>query len=119
MADILVIDDETQWLDFAREALEAAGHRVETVSDSWLSFRIARNGEHDAVVLDLSMPLHGRAILWYLNRYRPGLPVILYTVHQDCRDDPQFRGAADIVVKSPHPADLVYAVEDTLSGAPA
>jgi signal transduction histidine kinase/CheY-like chemotaxis protein len=54
-ARILVVDDETEILAVLREALERAGHTVETASSGNDGIERFRNGRFDVVLSDLGM----------------------------------------------------------------
>jgi nitrogen-specific signal transduction histidine kinase/ActR/RegA family two-component response regulator len=54
-ARILVVDDETEILAVLREALERAGHLVETASSGSDGIERFRNGRFDVVLSDLGM----------------------------------------------------------------
>ena len=54
-ARILVVDDEIEILAVLREALERAGHTVETASSGREGIERFRNGAFDVVLSDLGM----------------------------------------------------------------
>jgi len=114
MARILAVDDEPAWLDFAKECLEPLGHEVETVQDEREIRRKVDGKDIDLVILDIQMPVNGRLLLGYLKRFRPSLPVLVYSAYGMKRFDPDFQIADSFVVKSPDPDELVRSVEELL-----
>jgi two-component system, NtrC family, C4-dicarboxylate transport response regulator DctD len=53
---ILVVDDEVSVLEVMAEMLEAAGWRVDAVSNAAEALRCTKRTRYDALVLDLYMP---------------------------------------------------------------
>lgn len=87
---VLIVDDEVEVLQIAREALEYYGYRVLTATDGFEALALFEQHPQDVdlVILDLIMPgMSGQEVLTQLLRRRPALPVMIasgYTpVHQD------------------------------------
>jgi DNA-binding NtrC family response regulator len=118
MARILVVDDEQTWLDLTRERLTEMGHEVVTSEDFFSIYREIREEPLHLVILDIVMPLNGRSILWFIQKHRPALPVIIHSAYGGYRRYPEFRSATAFVVKSPDLAGLEKEVEVVLPKRP-
>jgi DNA-binding NtrC family response regulator len=103
---VLLVDDETQFLDVMRERLATRGMTVAT-SDSAAGALAQIDAEHfDAVILDLKMPgMDGLETLNRIKQKRPEVQVILLTGHATVEKGVEAikLGAMDVVEK---PADL-------------
>ena len=80
MAHVLVIEDEPKLLRAMVEGLREQGHAVEAAATGPEGLRQARQGEFDAVLLDLRLP--GRDGLRVLRDLRAGgghVPVLILT----------------------------------------
>jgi DNA-binding NtrC family response regulator len=103
---ILLIDDETDFLEIMSERMSARNMQVTTASSARDGLKIAIDGNFDAVVLDLRMPeMDGLETLRILKEKNPDLEVILLTGHATVRDSVEAikLGALDLLEK---PADL-------------
>jgi CheY-like chemotaxis protein len=116
MARILVIDDETEWLQLVRDRLSGQGHEVLTADDCVEALDKLRAVPPDLIVLDLRMPVSGRTMLQALGEDWPEIPVVLHTVYRGYRDSPGFHQAAGFATKDPECAELVSVVQRILGG---
>ena len=117
---ILIIDDERDLAEGCRRALAAAGYRAEVAADARDGLRRARDGDADAVLLDLKMPdLSGAPILETLHRDRPDLPVVIITGYGSAETATHTHrlGAAGFLAKPFTPVELVEAVARALARA--
>ncbi len=79
---VLLVDDETEFLDAMSERMKARGIDVSTSSSAVEALKQAQAGDYDAVVLDLMMPeMDGIEALAALKEKNPDLQVILLTGH--------------------------------------
>jgi two-component system KDP operon response regulator KdpE len=108
---ILVADDEAAIRKVVRDALEKAGHDVETAIDGEEASRIFedRGGELDLIVTDLNMPKMGGLELVRRIRRTSSTPVLVLTVRQEEREKVRLldAGADDYVTKPFGVAELV------------
>jgi two-component system KDP operon response regulator KdpE len=109
MSRILVVDDEAGIRKVARDALERAGHEVETAVDGEDALDAFEEKEYALVITDLNMPrLDGRALV---RRIREGsdVPILVLTVRQEEREKVRLldEGADDYVTKPFGVAELV------------
>jgi two-component system KDP operon response regulator KdpE len=100
---ILVADDEAAIRKVVRDALEKAGHDVETAIDGGEAARLFESGttEFDLVVTDLNMPkLDGLELVRRIRRASP-VPVLVLTVRQEEREKVRLfdAGADDYMTK--------------------
>lgn len=92
---------------------------VDEADDGPALLAMARSVEHDLVLLDLSMPhANGLDVLKQLKRERPGIPVLVLTMHAEH----QFAiralksGASGYLMKDAAPEDLVKAIRKVVAG---
>jgi signal transduction histidine kinase len=81
---ILLVEDNVEVGDFARNLLCEIGHSVEWVQSGEEALSRAERETFDAVFTDVVMPgMSGLEVAEALERSRPGLPVILTTGYSD------------------------------------
>jgi len=100
---ILVVDDERAVRDSLRRALELQGYEVELAADgSEALAQLERNGQPDAILLDVLMPgIDGLEVCRRIRRSGREVPVLMLTA-RDAVDDRVAgldAGADDYVVK--------------------
>jgi two-component system KDP operon response regulator KdpE len=109
MSRILVVDDEAGIRKVARDALERAGHEVETAVDGEDALAVMEEKEYALVITDLTMPrLDGRALVRRI-REKSDVPILVLTVRQEEREKVRLLddGADDYVTKPFGVAELV------------
>ncbi len=109
MSRILVVDDEAGIRKVARDALERAGHEVETAVDGEDALGFMEEKEFALVITDLTMPrLDGRALVRRI-RKSSDVPILVLTVRQEEREKVRLLddGADDYVTKPFGVAELV------------
>jgi DNA-binding NtrC family response regulator len=80
--DILVVDDEKDFVEMLSPRLEEAGHRVRTAYDGDAGLAALEEAEPDVVVLDIRMPgKDGITVLKAIKNRHPIVEVILLTGH--------------------------------------
>ena len=90
---ILLVDDDVELCALLTEYLGGHGYRVSSVHDGAAGLRIAVDGTHDLVILDVMLPvLDGFEVLRQL-RQRSALPVIMLTARTEEHD--RVRGFGD------------------------
>ena len=102
MSRVLVVDDEPGIRKVVRDALERAGHEVETAGDGDEAIPLLESQDFDLLVTDLAMPRRGGLEL--VRAVREGgavLPVLVLTVRQEEREKVRLldAGADDYVTK--------------------
>ena len=103
---ILLVDDETEFLDTLSERMRARGMDVTTSASAREALQAVEGGSFDAVVLDLMMPgMDGLEALRILKQKDPKLQVILLTGHATVEKGVEAikSGAMDLLEK---PADI-------------
>ena len=103
---ILLVDDETDFLEALSERMRTRGMEVTTSASAQDALNAVEEGAFDAVVLDLMMPgVDGLEALRILKEKDPKLQVILLTGHATVEKgvEAMKRGALDLLEK---PADI-------------
>ena len=78
--NILIVDDEEQFLDFISKRLETRGFNVRTAGNGEEAIEVSRNETIDIVILDLKMPvMDGEAALEALKKEHPEMEIIILT----------------------------------------
>ena len=117
MADILVVDDRRCVRHLLSEFLIEEGHEVEALDDAEALKERLENALPDLIILDLCL---NRAYRWDVLddiklRY-PSLPVVIFTAHENFRNDPRLSQADGYVVKGLNFAGLKAQIERVLLG---
>jgi len=119
MQTILVVDDEREIAQIARDYLQHAGFAVITASDGSRALELARARQPDLVVLDLGLPgIDGLDVARTL-RQESRVPIIMLTarVEESDRLLGLELGADDYVTKPFSPRELVARVRAVLRRA--
>jgi DNA-binding response OmpR family regulator len=109
---ILLVDDEAQIVQQARDYLEHGGFRVLTAGDGKTALAVARQAKPDLLVLDLNLPqMDGLDVCRALRR-ESDVPIIMLTarVEETDRLIGLELGADDYIVKPFSPRELVARV---------
>ncbi|MBI5196189.1 MAG: response regulator [Nitrospirae bacterium] len=81
-ANILLVDDEEQFLDVFSKRLEGRGMKVDTASSGEDAVKRAKGKDFDAIVLDLMMPgISGIETLKRLRQENPDMQIVILTGH--------------------------------------
>ena len=81
-ANVLLIDDEEQFLTVLGERLETRGLKVNTVTSGEDALTLIDDKNYDAIILDLAMPgIDGIETLKLLKEKNPDLEIIMLTGH--------------------------------------
>jgi two-component system alkaline phosphatase synthesis response regulator PhoP len=116
MQTILVVDDERQIAQIARDYLQHAGYSVITAGDGVEALALVRERQPDLVVLDLGLPgLDGLDVAGRLRR-EGSVPIIILTarVEESDRLIGLELGADDYITKPFSPRELVARVRAVL-----
>ena len=119
MTTILVVDDEPQIAEIARDYLRRDGYEVIVAADGVAALDAARRRRPDLVVLDLGLPrMDGMAVARTI-RAESDLPIIMLTARVE--EDDRLRGleigADDYITKPFSPRELVARVRAVLRRA--
>ena len=80
MTRILVVDDEANAREVIRESICLLGYQVEEARDGMEALERFRDGRHDVVITDLSMPrMDGIELTHELHKLDPMVPVLMLT----------------------------------------
>jgi eukaryotic-like serine/threonine-protein kinase len=120
VANILIVDDEDVFLEFAAHALRADGHVVTMTTSPAMALDLARSELPDLVISDINMPkMSGFELATILNaaHARHWIPIVFMSSRND---GPSFReafgvGAIDYLVKPFSREHLVSTVRRKLT----
>lgn len=105
-ANVLVVDDEEQFLKVFSQRLEGRGLKVDTSTTGEDALKKVKGKEFDAIVLDLVMPgMSGIEALKRIRAENPDVQIIILTGHGTIEKTVEAvkEGAVDFLEK---PADL-------------
>jgi len=106
VANVLLVDDEEQFLDALSQRLKARGLKVESVTSGEDAVKQVEDQNFDAIVVDLAMPgIDGIETLRRIKEKRPDLEIIMLTGHATVKSgiEAMKLGAEDFLEK---PVDL-------------
>jgi len=109
--NVLIVDDEKDFLDLISQRLEARDVQVSTATSAKDALSMIDNTSYDAVVLDLQMPeMDGLEALRRIKEKNPDVQVILLTGHATVEKGVEAMklGAMDLIEK---PADLTTIID--------
>jgi len=110
-ANVLVVDDEEQFLKVFSQRLEGRGLKVETSTSGEEAIKKAHGKDFDAIILDLAMPgMGGLEALKRIRSENPDLQIIILTGHGSVEKGVEAikAGAVDFLEK---PADVNKVME--------
>jgi len=110
-ADILLVDDEEQFLKVLSQRLEGRGMKVDTSTSGEEALSRVKGKEFDAIILDLAMPgMGGMETLKRIRSENPDVQIIMLTGHGSVEKGVEAikEGAVDFLEK---PADLSKIME--------
>jgi DNA-binding NtrC family response regulator len=113
--DILIVDDEPDFVEMLSLRLEDAGHRVRTAHDGDAGLAALTKAACDVVILDIRMPgKDGITVLKAIKTDHPLVEVILLTGHGtvDTAVEGLKIGAFDYVQKPARFEELLEKLED-------
>lgn len=112
---ILLIDDETVFVDSLTKVLTRRGMTVQSAPDGYKALELLTNEQFDVLVLDLRMPgMDGLATLKAIRERDAVTPVLILTGHINLNDVSEAlrEGAADLLLKPCPVVDLVSCIEN-------
>lgn len=105
-ANVLVVDDEEQFLKVFSQRLQGRGMKVDTANTGEEALERAKKKDFDAIILDMAMPgMSGIEALKRIKNENPDLQIIMLTGHGTVEKSVEAMklGAVDFLEK---PADL-------------
>lgn len=116
---LLLVDDETEFLESMAKALSRRGFRVFTATDGSVALRLLKGEQFDVAVLDIKMPgMPGDELFREIKRSLPMLPVIFLTGHGSVQQafETSREGVFEYLTK---PCDVEHLAEVVRSAAEA
>jgi len=81
---VLLVEDEPRIHSLLRDALEAEGAELVSATDGRAGLRLALDGGHDLIVLDLMLPgADGLSVLRAVRKKLPDTPVLILTARSE------------------------------------
>ncbi len=118
MANILVVDDDTNILEVIRTRLEANDYYVEACSDPLDALECVKGKEFDVIVSDIRMPrIDGMEFLRRVQRLRWDVPVIMLTAYGTIQSavEAMKQGAFHYLTKPFEGKQLLQEIEQALT----
>ena len=109
MTSLLIVEDDELLRDGLCAQLAQAGHSVTSAADGALAQALLESTRFDGVILDLGLPkVSGMAVLHWIRRRLPALPVLILTARDGIEDRVQGlnAGADDYLTKPFNMAEL-------------
>src|ERR1044072_2750714 len=100
--DFLVIDDDKTFRDATCLVIDGENHYAESAASGELGLKLLKEEKFDAVLLDLNLgPENGLDILEQILKFRPNLPVIIFTAQGSVKKavEAMRLGAVDFLAK--------------------
>ncbi|MFK7894238.1 MAG: response regulator [Myxococcota bacterium] len=116
---VLIVDDETFFLEAIDEILTTAGHETVRAADGATALSSVSDASIGAVVLDVRLPdMDGIQVLASIREQRPELPIIMLSASTDQEIvlEALRLGASDYLAKPLHDEELSLAVGRALDG---
>lgn len=102
MDEILIVDDEKNYLLVLEDLLMEEGYQVHTASSALEGLEVVKARELDAVITDMKMPgMDGMALLEKVHIEKPDVPVIMMTAFGSVEKavEAMKKGAFDYILK--------------------
>jgi DNA-binding NtrC family response regulator len=118
---LLIIDDETVFVEVLAKRLARRGVRVEKAFSGHQGIQLLRHRDFDAVLLDLKMvDMDGLEVLKVIKIVAPDLPVILLSGHgaSEAARTGMAGGAFDFLAKPCDLNRLMEKIRDAIAGRP-
>lgn len=112
---VLLIDDETVFVDNLAGILTRRGMKVQSINDGLKALDLLTNEQYDVLVLDLRMPgMDGVELLKAIRERDVQTPVIVLTGHVSIKQltEALKEGAAEVVLKPCRIDTLVSCIEN-------
>ncbi|NLT68516.1 MAG: response regulator [Acidobacteria bacterium] len=116
--DVLIIDDEENFLEACSQTLQTGGYRVATAKNGTEGLKLAGESHPNVVLLDLKMPgMSGLDLLGQLTKTDPSAVPVVVTGHGtvDSAVESMKLGAFDFLTKPFEPEKLLETVRRGLS----
>mgnify|MGYP001828760891 FL=1 len=113
-AQVLIVDDEKDFLDIIAERIGARGMDVSTASSAEEALNMVEAESYDVVIMDFMMPaLDGFKALKLMKTKQPEVQIILLTgnVPDEKRIEARALGALDVIEKPPDLNDLIQKIK--------
>ena len=121
-SNILVVDDERNYLLILETVLEEAGYGVTALNDPEMALAFLDESEVDVVITDMKMPkVTGRDILEHVKKNYPQIPVLIMTAYGSIESAVEIMrmGAFDYITKPFANEELLLSVGNAVQLAQA
>ena len=119
MAKIIIVDDSPSMRNMVTTTLLASGHQVDDAGDGQAALSKIKNGQYDAIISDINMPIMDGIELVKQVRSLPSYkytPILLLTTESanDKKLEGKSAGATGWLVKPFNPEKLIATVDRVL-----
>ncbi|SHN66102.1 response regulator [Desulfovibrio litoralis] len=114
---ILMIDDESEFLELMQQRFEKRNIAITTFTSGLKALDLLKKEEFDAVVLDVKMPeIDGLELLKRIKVLKPDLPVVVLSGHAGVNTalSAVETGAADYIMKPVAINDLIFRLNEII-----
>ena len=112
--NVLIVDDEKEFLEILSERMSARGMNVSTASSAEDALNMVETESYDVVIMDYMMPaLDGFQALKLMKARQPEMKIILLTgnVPDEKRIEARALGALDVIEKPPDLKELIQKIK--------
>ena len=112
--NVLIVDDEKEFLEILSERMAARGMNVSTASTAEDALNMIEKESYDVVIMDYMMPaLDGFQALKLMKARQPEMKIILLTgnVPDEKRIEARALGALDVIEKPPDLKELIQKIK--------
>jgi len=109
--NVLLVDDNLDFLDSTRDVLEDQGYHVHTATNGKEALKRANHDPFDVVLMDIKMPgMNGVESFLKMKKHNPQIKVILFTAYsmENLIDQAQEAGVCEVLNK---PLDMVKLID--------
>jgi len=117
--NLLLVDDNLDFLDSTKDVLEDQGYRVDTATNGEEALSRANYDPFDVVLMDIKMPgMNGVESFLKMKQHNPRIKVILFTAYsvENLVDQAQQAGVCKVLNKPLDMAKLIDLIEHVRAG---
>jgi CheY-like chemotaxis protein len=117
--NLLLVDDNLDFLDSTKDVLEDQGYHVDTATDGKEALKRACHDPFDVVLMDIKMPgMNGVESFIKMKEHNPEIKVILFTAYsmENLIDEAHKAGVCEVLNKPLDMVKLIDLIEEVRGG---